>query len=189
MSLQTNIFGVILLFGAVAARGQTAALQPHITEGDVAEGMREKGIAIRVEQIGLLSTIPARMEHPVLEAVKIEPLAADTSRVLMRCTDRSSCIPFYAVVHGLTSSEKALQNSPKPQSRVSVRQEPAGGPILMKRGSTVTLEIVAPEMVITVSVVCLQSGRQGERIRVSAVDQQKTYLGEVVSPGLLRSQL
>jgi flagella basal body P-ring formation protein FlgA len=44
-------------------------------------------------------------------------------------------------------------------------------------------------MVITLPVICLENGSQGERIRVSSTDRKFTYLGEIVAPGMLRTQL
>jgi hypothetical protein len=186
MSLRTYIFGGFVLFGATLA-GYSAALQPQVTVSDVIEGMRQGGVAAEARQVNMPSTVPARMEHPALEALKIEPLSSHTSRVLMRCTDRVSCIPFYAVVNGLAPGQQLRVGPQKAQS--ALLQSPAQGPVIIKRGSSATLEIVAPEMLITVPVVCLQNGRQGERIRVSSLDQKNTYQGEVISPGVLRSRL
>jgi hypothetical protein len=188
MSRFMNIFGGLVLLGAtVAAYGEFPALRPHVTEGDIIEAMREKGVIVCAGQVSMLSTIPVRTKHPVLEALKIEQLSADASRVLIRCADRSSCIPFYAVVNGLAPNEQTPGELLNGQG--AVLQKPASGPVLVKRGSTATLEIVAPDMLITLPVVCLQNGRQGERIRVSSIDRKKTYLGEIVRPGLLRSRL
>jgi hypothetical protein len=188
MSIQTNIVAVMLLLGsAVTASGQSASSLPQITKGDVIEGMARKRLAVHPWQVSMLSTIPVHAEHPVLEAMKIEPLTGDTSRVLMRCADRSVCIPFYVAVSGLAPGDRLPEQLSG--GRVSVFSKLAGGPIIVKRGSKATLEIVAPEMVITVPVVCLQSGRLGEQIKVSAVDQKNTYLGEIIRPGLLRGRL
>jgi flagella basal body P-ring formation protein FlgA len=52
-----------------------------------------------------------------------------------------------------------------------------------------TLEIVAPEMVITIPVVCLENGHQGEQIKVLSTDRKSAYLGEIIRPGLLRQRL
>jgi hypothetical protein len=149
--------------------------------------MREKGVVVRSGQVSLLSNIPAHTEHPALEAVKIEPLSSSSSRVLFRCVDRSACLPFYAVVNGLVAGERAAVESPR--ERGTSLPKAVGGPIVMKRGSRATLQIVAPEMLITISVVCLQNGRQGEKIKVSSTDQKNTYMAEIISPGLLRSGL
>lgn len=187
MSTKAHIFGALMLLGATVAAYGNSAQPTHVTESDVAEGMRGKGVIVRAEQISMLATIPARAEHPVLEALKIEPLSGDTSRVLMRCVNRNSCIPFYAVVNGLTPGQKF--SAELPAAREASLEKPALSPVVMKRGSTATLEIVSSEMLITIPVVCLENGRQGERIRVSSTDRNHTYLGEVTSPGLLRSRM
>jgi hypothetical protein len=188
MSLRKHIFGVLVLLGAtIAACGQSGALHPQVTKSDVTEGMREKGIVVSSRQVSMLSDIPVRMEHPVLEVMKIDPLTADISRVLMRCADRISCIPFYVVVSGLTPNKRVSEQFS--EAHGTHIQRSASGPIVVKRGSAATLEIVAPEMVITIPVVCLQNGRQGEKIRVISTDQKNTYLGEIVRPGLLTRRL
>lgn len=188
MTLRTSIFrNLVLLAATGAAYGQSVEVRPYISEDDVAGGMRDRGVIVRPKQVSLLSNIPARSEHPALELVKIEPLSPTSSRVLMRCIDRGSCIPFYVVVSGLVSTDQGIEVSPK--DRVASAQKTASGPIVMKRGSKATLQIVAPQMLITIQVVCLQNGRQGEKIKVTSTDQKNTYSAEIVSPGLLRSGL
>jgi hypothetical protein len=188
MRLPIHILRGLAFFGAtVAACAQTAGLPSHITEHDIVESMLAEGIVVAPRQVKMLSTIPVRKEHPSLEAIKIEPLSADASRVLLRCVDRSACIPFYAVVNGLNRDQQIGGNALK--AKASSSHRPAIGAPVMKRGSMATLEIVAPEMLITVSVVCLQDGRQGDQIKVSLIDRSRTYLAEIVRPGLLRSQL
>jgi hypothetical protein len=184
MPLRTYILGTIVcLTTTVAPYAQTAGL-PHVAERDVVEGMREKGIVIAPGQVKMLSTIPVREVHPLLEAMKIETLSADASRVLMRCEVRTECIPFYVIVNGLDPNQQLSGNTKV--ARPSSQTAALGAP-MVKKGGAATLEITAPEMVITVPVICLQSGWQGERIKVELADHSRTYLAEIVSPGLLRS--
>jgi hypothetical protein len=156
-------------------------------ESDIIQGMREKGITVRPAQVSLLATIPVRIEHPVLEVEKIEPISVDASRVLMRCADQVSCIPFYAVVNGLPRGEQVADE--KQAVRKSILEKPVRGPVMVKQGTTATLEIFSPDMLIRIPVVCLQNGRQGERIKVASIDRKQTYTGEIVTHSLLRSQL
>jgi flagella basal body P-ring formation protein FlgA len=148
--------------------------------------MNGQGIFIARAQVKMLSTIPAKKEHPFLEALKIEMLSSDSSRVLLRCVDRSACIPFYVVVKGLDPGQRLAADAQKTNA---ITQKSAPGELVIRKGSTVVLQIVAPKMLITVPVVCLQSGRQGDRIKVSLIDHSRTYLAEIVSPKLLRSRL
>ncbi len=177
---------VLVLSATITAWGQVAIPRPQVAAADIVEAMRKGGIAIRPRQVVMLSDIPVRTEHTPLQAMRIEPQANESSRVLMRCVDRGSCIPFYVLVSGLNRNEQIAgpgMNVPK------VRLEKAVGPLVEKRGSRAMLEIVAPEMIIRIPVICLQSGRQGERIKASSPDQKSTYMGEIISPGLLRGAL
>lgn len=184
MHLRISIFSALAL-ATVAAYGQVAALPPQVTETDIVQGMAKKGIIVRPAQVSMLATIPARMEHPVLDVQKVEPLSGDASRVLLRCADQISCIPFYAVVNGLPRGEQAEKQAVGKSSP----EKAIPGPVMVKRGSVATLEIVSSDMLITVQVVCLQKGRQGERIKVASTDRKTTYTAEVMSHSLLRSQL
>ena len=188
MPLRTYILIVVVLLGAAAApSAQTLSLPQQVTEQDIVESMREKGIIIEDSQVKMLSTIPSRKQYPLLEAVKMETLSADASRVLLRCADRIACIPFYVVVNGLAPNQQNFSDAPT--TRTSIQQKSGPGFQVIRKGSTATLEIVAPEMLITVPVVCLQGGLQGERIKVSLTDRSRTFLAEIIRPGLLRSQI
>jgi hypothetical protein len=191
MMLRRLLLSGLVCVGAVAVcHPQTTDLHPQVTESDVVAAMREKGITIGSAQVKMLSTIPTRTEHPSLEAVRIEKLSQMDSRVLLRCADAKECIPFYAVVNGLDANQ---QSSGASAAKISFSRKPGTKVALeiplVKKGSMATLEIVAPEMLITVPVLCLESGRQGERIKVVLTDHTRTYLAEVVRAGLLRSQL
>jgi hypothetical protein len=188
MPVRTTILGALALFAAtVALYGQSAASLPCVTESDIIQGLREKGIVVRPAQVSLLANVPARMEHPVLEVQRIESLSVDASRVLMRCADQISCIPFYAVVNGLARGERLADE--KQAVRKSILENPGRGPVMVKQGTTATLELFSPDMLITIPVVCLQNGRRGERIKVASIDRKQTYTGEIVTHSLLRSQL
>ena len=160
MRLPIHILRGLAFFGAtVAACAQTSGLPSHITEHDIVESMLAEGIVVAPRQVKMLSTIPVRKEHPSLEAIKIEPLSADASRVLLRCVDRSACIPFYAVVNGLSQDQRIPGNTLK--AKVSSSHRAAIGTPVMKRGSMATLEIVAPEMLITgFGGLCRMAGRE-----------------------------
>jgi hypothetical protein len=186
MMLRKSIFVAAALAGFVAAAcGQHSA--PQITTSDVVDGLREKGITINAAQVTLLISIPVRTEHPGLEAMKIEPFLNGTSRVLLRCADRTSCIPFYAVVSGLERNEE------RPRTTLTLAkpavQKAALVPMLLRKGASATLQIVSEDMLITIPVICMQSGRQGDTIKVSSPDRQITYMGEIINSGLLRSHL
>jgi hypothetical protein len=188
MPLRTYIVGLVVLLGAATALcSQSGAYPSHVTEQDIVNAMREKGIVIAPAQVKMLTTIPVREQHPLLEAVKMEAIYSDTYRVLLRCADRSACIPFYVALNGLGSDQQVRLSVPGKRTSFSQSLEP-GVPV-MKRGSTATLEIVARDMLITVPVVCLQSGRQGEQVKVSLIDHSRTYQAEIVSSGLLRSRM
>lgn len=186
MALRIKVAGILLLLGAAEYLCGQSAAPLQVTTSDVIAGMRTKDIVVRPSQVSMLSSIPVSTEHPQLEAVKVESLTADTSRVLMRCVDRTSCIPFYVVVSGLVPTQ---QVSEPPSKARGLSSRGTSGPVVVKRGAKVTMEIVSPEMVITLPVVCLQSGHLGEKIKATSPDQKITYLGEIVSPKLLRGRL
>jgi hypothetical protein len=182
------IFGTLALLGtAVLVSAQQAAAPPRITAEDVVQSLRDHGVEIAASQIDL-PDFPARKGHPELELMKVEPLPDGTSRVLFHCADKASCIPFYVVLRGMTRDFRAEyrhQGAPRKQ----LAHDAAHRSVLIKRGASAMLEMVSPTMVITLPVICLENGSQGERIKVTSADRKSTYLGEIVAPGMLRTQL
>jgi len=188
MRRRSFIFGTLALLGTASLAGaQQAAASPRIAAEDVLQSLREHGVEITASQIDL-KDFPARKEHPELELKKIEPLPDGTSRVLFHCADKTSCIPFYVVLRGMARDLRAEYPHQSVHSKQLAHNAPRSS-ILVKRGAVATLELISPTMVITLPVICLENGSQGERIRVSSTDRKFTYLGEIVAPGMLRTQL
>jgi hypothetical protein len=181
------IAGALLLAAALAASAQSAARPAQITEQDLVAGLRVRGITVAPRQIRLLADIPSRKEHPELETLKIEKISQTEARIMFRCADQSSCVPFYAVVSGLGPEESALGRLTTAKVRTGTQLAP--GEAAVKRGSLATLEIASPQMLITLPVVCLQSGRQGEQIAVASIDHTRTYHAEIIGMGRLRTGL
>jgi hypothetical protein len=194
MKRRTTI-SIAILWLALAAAAAAAnadsflAASFWITEGDVLTALHDQGIDVTLSRLRLSSNIPAHSAHPLLMAERIEPLTPRLARVLMRCADGVSCIPFYAYVSGLDPSQRlAAVSSAASPLMASLHRGPSAPP-LIKRGAHAILEITSPDMLITLTVVCLENGRIGDRIRVSLPDHSRTYMAEVVSPGLLKGRM
>jgi flagella basal body P-ring formation protein FlgA len=70
---------------------------------------------------------------------------------------------------------------------LTARLSPA--PNIVRAGSAVKLLIDGKNMRITVPVVCLQSGRQGQTIRVASSDRKRVYQAQVISQEFVRNTL
>ncbi len=80
---------------------------------------------------------------------------------------------------------------PQPSARVLVAASAKARltPPLIKAGARVRLELTGQDMLITMPVICLGSGRAGETIRVMDTTGRLRYRARVMSADLVRGEL
>ncbi len=187
------IAGLVVAVLGLTGSGQC---QEHyaITARQVAIALSAKGISISDKQVSLLAKVVATEPNPALDVLSVEPMdnsdlgsqSETRSQVKIGCHVSGACIPFYALV---SSPKKTAANGPG-ASATSTASAIAGlkanSAITMKVGAHATLVMDDGRSHIEVSVVSLQSGAAGHLIRVASSDRKQIYIGEVMSPNLLK---
>lgn len=192
----------------MTALGGTAWGQSHpqprfaLSASQVARALSERGVQTEDKQVSLLAGVVATEPDPTLDVLSVETLgnaeppghARIRSRVKLACRKQAECLPFYAVVTwpegtawGVTI---ASSSSPVLKSAVvgssATRNIPPSSDVTMPVGTHATLILDDQRSHIQVSVVSLENGIAGHRIRVATPDHKQFYMGEVVSPNLLK---
>ncbi len=148
-----------------------------ITAGQVARALSGKGMQTTEEQVSFPARVVATELDPALDIVAVETAgkgqAAQHSRVKMACHVPGKCLPFYVVVSWATTT---------PLSATAVNKSD----FTMPAGTHAVLVMDDARSHIQVSVISLENGMAGHRIRVSSLDHKQFYFGEVVSPILLK---
>jgi len=58
---------------------------------------------------------------------------------------------------------------------------------VLRSGDPATMVFNNRFLHISMPVICLQSGRQGQTIRVASIDHRRFYKAEIMGPGLLKA--
>jgi hypothetical protein len=194
----------LLLMTALCGRGWGQSLtQPHfaLTASQVARALSERGVQTETKQVSLLAGV-ATEPDPTLDVLAVERLGSAQppghsqirSRVKLACRMAAKCLPFYAIVTWpegtawaatITSSSSPVIKKPVVGSSAA-QNTPLNSDVTMPAGTHATLVLDDHRSHIQVSVVSLENGITGHRIRVASPDHKQFYVGEVVSSDLLK---
>ncbi|MGA9669758.1 MAG: hypothetical protein WBQ94_11140 [Terracidiphilus sp.] len=147
-------------------------------------------MSVSADQVTLLTEVSASTGAPNLKVQSMEPWGDRRLKVRMDCASHQECLPFYVSVRCNpetgTKTVAALTSQSSPMSPQSISDSKS---FAMRAGSRATLLLDKGRVHIRISVVCLESGTAGQRIRVESKDPQKTYIAEVVNGSVLRGSL
>jgi hypothetical protein len=108
-------------------------------------------------------------------------------RFLLWTSNEPQVLPFYVTVEepprtagGLLSSHASKARLPKPAAPPAI--------MLVTRGKPAKLVVETQTLRMTAVVTPLESGAQGQVIRVKNLDTQRVFKAEVVGEGLLQAE-
>jgi hypothetical protein len=153
-----------------------------VSREQVAGAIQAAGFDASAIQLQLLSNVTSPA-GTTLHVAKISRESAGTALAELHCPARQ-CLPFYVLVHDTRIAEGAAV--PFRQQGVS-RSAPARP--LLERGRTITLMIERSDFRIVLPVISLESGMQGQIIRVTSPDHKRVYRAEIVNKTTVRSAL
>jgi hypothetical protein len=165
-----------------------------ITERQVARALAGRGMQVADEQVSLPTQVVATEPFPVLDILSVEPLSGRQptahsdvrSWVKLACHAPGACLPFYAVVslpEGTTGRATGAAGVSTAAGNAAFK--PSAG-VIMHAGARATLVMDDDRSHIQVSVISLESGSVGHRIRVASPDHKQVYVAEVISASLLK---
>lgn len=187
----------LLLIAAlsVSGRGQSPSQNRFaLTPTQVAQAISASGKQAGDGQVFLLTRVVATEPQPALDVLSVEVLgkgssaghSALRSRVKLACHNPAECLPFYAIVTSPQITDGSVMVTSGVSPALKNPSSNAAGEITMKAGTHATLIMDDERSHIQVAVVTLENGMVGHRIRVASPDHKQTYVGEVVSAGLLK---
>ncbi len=170
---------------AIAAPGRAA-----ITTEQVAAAISSAGMNVSPDQVTLLSEIVATSGSPTLRVQSIVPWGERRMRVRLDCITREECLPFYVSVRSKAESgAMTVIASSDQQSSIIARTSDKPSVSSIRAGSRATLLLDRGHVHIRLSVICLESGSAGQKIRVESKDPRQTFVADVVDGRTLRGRL
>ena len=165
-----------------------------LTVRQVAPMLTAQGIQIGDEQISLPANVVATEPSPLLDVLSVGALGdqqpddrlVGRSWVKLACHQPGTCLPFYVIVTLPESAVRESAGSPNVVTDAMSARLKAKVAITMPVGAHATLVMDDNRSHIQVSVISLENGVVGHRIRVASEDRKQTYVAEVVSASLLK---
>jgi flagella basal body P-ring formation protein FlgA len=176
--------GLMILLVPMAAMASPPSQRYAISPSQIADTLALAGLTVNVGQVELLSEVSTASDHAPLQVVSTGARAAGKTIVKIRCHDNHECLPFYIVVH-TSQSVSGLQLASEKTALV----EDTSFPRVVRGGDPAILILENGDSRIRMSVICLQNGSRGQKIRVASRDHRRFFEGEVVGTGMLKGSL
>jgi hypothetical protein len=177
----------ITTLACLASAAPAADRRYAIRAESVAAAMSGIGMQVPPGQVTLLTDVLASSNAPRLRVKAMEKSGDHRLMVRLECESSEECQPFYARIHsGMKDDPQAPASLLQAQISSSPGREGRGKTVEMRTGSTATLVLDSQHVHVSLSVVCLENGAVGQKIRVASDDHQRIYLAEVVSDRLLK---
>jgi hypothetical protein len=165
-----------------------------LTAGQVALTISGKGMEIGNKQVSLPANVVATEPNPVLDILAVEPLSDRLSRehsgtqfwVKLGCREPGTCLPFYAILSGSTVQAGGVSDSSSAIFAARISALKPSTAITIRAGAHATLVMDDDRSHVQITVISLENGMTGHKIRVASPDHKQTYVAEVVSAHLLR---
>ena len=147
--------------------------------------MAVAGWKVDAANVKFLAQVSIMGSDPRLKVIEVAPWVENSVKAKLRCLDPRACLPFYVLVNKTAAGPESLTSS---SSTVETsRVELTGQKPLLRSGDSATMVFNNRFLHISMPVICLQSGRQGQTIRVESVDRRRFYKAEIMGPGLLKA--
>jgi len=190
MAVGLAVVGILAVASTLACGATSTPDRFAISPGRVSSALQQTGIRVKSSQVEFLSAVNSISEYPQLTVMNVSLWRDGDSKALLRCQNNRECLPFYVVLHDSKATARISPNfantaQGKPNAELKPRQQSAEKP-LVRGGQHATLIIKNRDLRISLPVICLESGKRGETIRLSSPDRKQKYTGEVVEAGLLR---
>lgn len=176
--------GLMLLLVPMAAMASPPTQRFAISMSQIADALASAGLTVNVAQVEFLSEVNTVSDHAPLQVVSTANRAVGIAIVKLRCHDNHECLPFYVLVHASKTVSLA-----QPASERIPLVEDTSFPRVVRGGDPATLILENADFRIRMSVICLQNGSRGQKIRVASRDHRRFFEGEVVGTGMLKGSL
>jgi len=198
----------ICAWSTAAASANAEEARPRVLLGpsQIVSEMQNRQLPTRGVQVRLAAPVTAASPNPRLEIEAVTLLSAHEMRLRMACSDRSQCLPFFAIAtYPETMDPVTVAINPGRQPAGGEQPAPSAKPVagssaasasastadpaekpILRSGSPATLDFDGDRVHVRIEVICLQSGAAGDKIRVTTRDHKQVYVAEIVAPTLLK---
>jgi len=164
----------------------SAAKRFPVTPQMVMNAMKSRSIPVDGVQVTLSAPITSATPNPELEVQSVSMTGTHRAMLRLACKNTADCIPFYisAAWQDDASIIPLPALAPTQQTHTaSMALQPTD---FLRAGTPAVLTIDDDRLHIQLRVITLQSGSQGEMIRVTTPDRRRAFVAEVINSRLLK---
>jgi flagella basal body P-ring formation protein FlgA len=178
------------LIGAIAATTALSAAPANhtISVEQISSAISDAGMPVLPQEVKLLTQVRATTDMPKLRVSSIQNSGDHSAIVRMECESPEQCLPFFVKTQTDRNNQSAAANTPMKQAP-SRMPRGASKPTVMRAGSQAVLLLEGDRVHIRISVVSIENGAVGEKIRVRAVGNRQSYIAEVIDATSLKGML
>jgi hypothetical protein len=177
---------VLLTCSAICSAAEPGAKRFPVTQQMVLKAMKSRRMPVDGLQVALSAEITASVPNPDLEVQSVSVTGTRRAMLRLACKSSAECIPFYISAAWPEGSDPVSLPSPAPAQQTRTLTQGSQAPVALRAGTPATLTIDDDRLHIQLRVITLQSGSEGERIRVATPDRRKAFVAEVLSSSLLK---
>jgi hypothetical protein len=155
----------------------------------IAAAINGMGMQVAPRQVALLSDVVSTSTAPRLRVRSMDKLGSHRLMVRVECQNPEECLPFFVRVDLSADNQTQLGASGVHLQSSDSMAAGHSKPDAIKAGSPATLLLDGDHLHISLSVVCLENGAPGQKIRVAAGERRQIYLAEVINGKLLKGTL
>jgi flagellar basal body P-ring formation chaperone FlgA len=179
--------GVLMLVGVVGNSHADARMPAMLSAGRIVETLHRAGVEAAAGEVEFVGSVPASAPDVPLRITGWRKLNRDTVWVKLTCQHSQDCLPFFVLLHpadrASIASFSAIPTVSTPVGSMKKIRKSA----LIRAGSHATLVLRSGATWIRTSVICLDSGERGSRIRVRNLATKRILAAEIVDRGLVQA--
>jgi hypothetical protein len=184
-------FVVALVAASHAA--ETKSLLPAagvVSTDRILSALQAAQVPVRSVEVQFLAPIILHQPAATLRLGRLERWQGDSALAKIYCARAGECLPFFVILRWSDPQEReAAVGAPRKTAIQTNESRNAAKPLLVRAGQQVTLLMQNGKMRIATQVICLESGKQGQEIRVTGLDRKRIAAAEVVEAGVLKGNL
>jgi hypothetical protein len=177
---------VLLATTGICSAAAPGAKRFPVTQQMVMDAMKSRRMPVDGLQVELSAAITASVPNPDLEVQSVSLTGDRHAMLRLACRNSAECIPFYISAAWPQGSEPIALPGPASAQPTRTWTQSSQAPTALRAGMPATLTIDDDRLHIQLRVITLQSGTEGEMIRVTTPDRRKAFVAEVLSSSLLK---
>lgn len=185
----------LLVLAALAVMAQMAwalpspsPIQQQAAEAVVRDMRLGSGSTLVGQNLEVLAPFTSLPAGAAVHVVSARPgFSAGTWMLRLDCASRRDCLPFHAVLR-MPESDRLVRPDGDPGAKLPSiqRGRQSGLSTVARRGTQMELVEELPGVRLRATVVCLESGGLGDRIRVENRTSHRVLLATVAGPGVVK---